>query len=106
MTIALVQKRFLKSNGQAFNYQYFRWKYLEPIFGRGLWRDVQEAQRFQHIDEEFRDILSQLRRDPRVVKLNYISGLNEIQIRLLEQLNESQRRLNRFLEVMYKDYIS
>jgi len=54
---------------------HFRWEYLEPIFGNKLIPDEKALSRFRRIDGDFKSILSEINKDPKVVSLCRISGL-------------------------------
>ncbi|VDD74961.1 unnamed protein product [Mesocestoides corti] len=76
-----------------------RWVYLEPIFGGGA--ITREASRFCRIDVDFRNLLTGIEADNRVISL--INGRRENELRdmlnnLLDQLTRCQRALNEYLE--------
>ena len=48
-----------------------KWLYLEPIFGRGAL--PHEQPRFKKVDDEFREIMFEIRKEPRVVEFAGIS---------------------------------
>jgi dynein heavy chain 2 len=73
-----------------------KWLYLEPIFGRGAL--PHEQGRFKKVDDEFRNIASEVRSDQRVVALAEISGLTEKLPALIDQLDRCQKALSDFLE--------
>ncbi|KAI6079846.1 Cytoplasmic dynein 2 heavy chain 1 [Aix galericulata] len=73
-----------------------KWVYLEPIFGRGAL--PKEQARFNRVDEDFRSVMSDIKRDNRIISLNARTGLRSILITLLDQLQRCQRSLNEFLE--------
>uniref|UniRef100_A0A8B9E7P0 Cytoplasmic dynein 2 heavy chain 1 n=1 Tax=Anser cygnoides TaxID=8845 RepID=A0A8B9E7P0_ANSCY len=73
-----------------------KWVYLEPIFGRGAL--PKEQARFSRVDEDFRSVMSDIRRDNRIISLNARTGLRNTLITLLDQLQRCQRSLNEFLE--------
>uniref|UniRef100_A0A7S0W0F2 Cytoplasmic dynein 2 heavy chain 1 n=2 Tax=Hemiselmis TaxID=77924 RepID=A0A7S0W0F2_9CRYP len=73
-----------------------KWLYLEPIFGRGAL--PHEQGRFKSVDDEFKNIMSQVRMDSRVVALADISGLNDKLPVLINQLDRCQKALSDFLE--------
>ncbi|KAJ3189734.1 Cytoplasmic dynein 2 heavy chain 1 [Gaertneriomyces sp. JEL0708] len=74
-----------------------KWVYLEPIFNRGSLPN--ELHRFKRIDNDFRSILEHIERDTRVVLVLSYSGLKEIVLTLLDQLDRCQKALNEFLEL-------
>jgi dynein heavy chain 2 len=76
-----------------------RWVYLEPIFGRGAL--PAERARFQRADAEFRSILHDVARDPRLVTLANQQSLARSLDEIADQLSRCQRALNDFLEVGY-----
>ncbi|VDM76186.1 unnamed protein product [Strongylus vulgaris] len=73
-----------------------KWIYLEPIFGRGAL--PAEASRFARVDSEFRLILSDTVRDPRLVSLCNRQSLRKSLELVIDQLNRCQKALNQFLE--------
>ncbi|XP_040400085.1 cytoplasmic dynein 2 heavy chain 1 isoform X2 [Cygnus olor] len=73
-----------------------KWVYLEPIFGRGAL--PKEQARFSRVDEDFRSVMSDIKRDNRIISLNARTGLRNTLITLLDQLQRCQRSLNEFLE--------
>ncbi|KAG7479772.1 hypothetical protein JOB18_034928 [Solea senegalensis] len=73
-----------------------RWVYLEPIFGRGAL--PREEARFKRVDEDFRSIMSDIRRDNRVVSLSSRAGIRNSLVTILDQLQRCQKSLNEFLE--------
>uniref|UniRef100_A0A8B9QWJ8 Cytoplasmic dynein 2 heavy chain 1 n=1 Tax=Anas platyrhynchos TaxID=8839 RepID=A0A8B9QWJ8_ANAPL len=73
-----------------------KWVYLEPIFGRGAL--PKEQARFNRVDEDFRSVMSDIKRDNRIISLNARTGLRSTLIALLDQLQRCQRSLNEFLE--------
>uniref|UniRef100_A0A8C3GF25 Cytoplasmic dynein 2 heavy chain 1 n=1 Tax=Cairina moschata TaxID=8855 RepID=A0A8C3GF25_CAIMO len=73
-----------------------KWVYLEPIFGRGAL--PKEQARFNRVDEDFRSVMSDIKRDNRIISLNARTGLRSTLITLLDQLQRCQRSLNEFLE--------
>ncbi|GMT29042.1 hypothetical protein PFISCL1PPCAC_20339, partial [Pristionchus fissidentatus] len=73
-----------------------KWIYLEPIFGRDALPS--EASRFARVDNEFRAILNDVSRDPRLISLCNRSGLKNTLETIVDQLNRCQRALNQFLE--------
>uniref|UniRef100_A0A1I7SEA2 Cytoplasmic dynein 2 heavy chain 1 n=1 Tax=Bursaphelenchus xylophilus TaxID=6326 RepID=A0A1I7SEA2_BURXY len=74
-----------------------KWVYLEPIFGRGAL--PAERARFQRADAEFRSILHDLARNPRLVHLANEKSLARSLDEISDQLGRCQRALNDFLEV-------
>ncbi len=79
-----------------------RWVYLEPIFGRGSGGlAVNEASRFARVDADFRQLLTGIVQDTRVV--SFVNGRrgNELRDQLAsmqDQLTRCQRALTEFLE--------
>ncbi|XP_056138994.1 cytoplasmic dynein 2 heavy chain 1 [Lampris incognitus] len=73
-----------------------RWVYLEPIFGRSAL--PREQARFKRVDEDFRSIMSDIKRDSRVVSLSSRAGIRNSLITILDQLQRCQKSLNEFLE--------
>ncbi|CAB3978327.1 cytoplasmic dynein 2 heavy chain 1-like [Paramuricea clavata] len=73
-----------------------KWVYLEPIFGRGAL--PKEQGRFRSVDNDFRSIMVDVKGDNRVLSLVARSGIRNILINLLDQLQRCQKSLNEFLE--------
>ncbi|OXB57863.1 hypothetical protein ASZ78_016437 [Callipepla squamata] len=73
-----------------------KWVYLEPIFGRGAL--PKDHARFTRVDEDFRSVLSDIRRDNRITSLNARPGIRNTLIAILDQLQRCQKSLNEFLE--------
>ncbi|XP_029458286.1 cytoplasmic dynein 2 heavy chain 1 [Rhinatrema bivittatum] len=73
-----------------------KWVYLEPIFGRGAL--PKEQARFNRVDEDFRSIMSDIKRDNRVTSLTTRVGIRSSLITILDQLQRCQKSLNEFLE--------
>ncbi|CAG6004611.1 unnamed protein product [Menidia menidia] len=73
-----------------------RWVYLEPIFGRGAL--PREEARFKRVDEDFRSIMADIKRDSRVVSLSARAGIRSSLVTILDQLQRCQKSLNEFLE--------
>jgi dynein heavy chain 2 len=73
-----------------------KWLYLEPIFTRGALPS--EQSRFDRIDEELRNILNYIRKDPRLVILSGIPGVKNSLLNILDQLDRCQKALNEYLE--------
>ncbi|XP_069495113.1 cytoplasmic dynein 2 heavy chain 1 isoform X2 [Ambystoma mexicanum] len=73
-----------------------KWVYLEPIFGRGAL--PKEQARFTRVDEDFRSIMSDIKRDNRVTALTSRAGIRHSLITILDQLQRCQKSLNEFLE--------
>ncbi|ESO93665.1 hypothetical protein LOTGIDRAFT_209197 [Lottia gigantea] len=73
-----------------------KWVYLEPIFGRGAL--PKEQGRFKRVDDDFRSIMQDVRRDTRVLSLVNQSGLRNLLSTMLDQLQRCQKSLNEFLE--------
>ncbi|CAD5207663.1 unnamed protein product [Bursaphelenchus okinawaensis] len=74
-----------------------KWVYLEPIFGRGAL--PAERARFQRADAEFRSILHDVGRNPRLIHLAGEKSLAKSLDEISDQLGRCQRALNDFLEV-------
>jgi dynein heavy chain 2 len=68
----------------------------EPIFGRGALPN--EQKRFQLIDDDFRAIMRDVKRDDRVVSMCARPGLKERLPQMADQLARCQKSLNEFLE--------
>ncbi|XP_069615312.1 cytoplasmic dynein 2 heavy chain 1 [Ranitomeya imitator] len=73
-----------------------KWVYLEPIFGRGAL--PREEARFHRVDEDFRSIMSDIKRDSRVTMLTSRVGIRNSLMTILDQLQRCQKSLNEFLE--------
>ncbi|CAL1541204.1 unnamed protein product [Lymnaea stagnalis] len=73
-----------------------KWVYLEPIFGRGAL--PKEQGRFKRVDDDFRNIMRDVNRDNRVLSLVNQSGLRNLLVTMLDQLQRCQKSLNEFLE--------
>ncbi|KAF0306076.1 Cytoplasmic dynein 2 heavy chain 1 [Amphibalanus amphitrite] len=73
-----------------------KWVYLEPIFGRGALPN--EQPRFKRINDDFRAIMGDVEKDPRVVSLCKISGLRDMLVTMMDQLSRCQKSLSEFLE--------
>lgn len=73
-----------------------KWVYLEPIFGRGAL--PQEQGRFKRVDDEYRNIMSSIAADSRVMSLCMVPGLKEQLPMMLDQLERCQKALAEFLE--------
>ncbi|XP_072467338.1 cytoplasmic dynein 2 heavy chain 1 isoform X1 [Notamacropus eugenii] len=73
-----------------------KWVYLEPIFGRGAL--PKEQSRFNRVDEDFRSIMTDIRKDSRVTSLTTRAGIRNALITILDQLQRCQKSLNEFLE--------
>ncbi|XP_075448514.1 cytoplasmic dynein 2 heavy chain 1 isoform X2 [Ascaphus truei] len=73
-----------------------KWVYLEPIFGRGAL--PKEQARFNRVDEDFRSIMADIKRDNRVTLLTTRAGIRSSLITILDQLQRCQKSLNEFLE--------
>ncbi|CAH8846367.1 unnamed protein product [Trichobilharzia szidati] len=76
-----------------------KWIYLEPIMSRGALH--KESARYAQIDTEFRQLMSSIKADNRVVSLvNGMKGtaLKENLNNLQDQLARCQRALNEYLE--------
>ncbi|KAM8977653.1 cytoplasmic dynein 2 heavy chain 1 [Pelodytes ibericus] len=73
-----------------------KWVYLEPIFGRGAL--PREQARFNRVDEDFRTIMNDIKKDDRVSLLTSRAGIRNSLITILDQLQRCQKSLNEFLE--------
>ncbi|KAL3878520.1 hypothetical protein ACJMK2_030860 [Sinanodonta woodiana] len=73
-----------------------KWVYLEPIFGRGAL--PKEQSRFKRVDDDYRQIMIDVRRDNRVLSLVNKAGLRNLLVTMLDQLQRCQKSLNEFLE--------
>ncbi|KAH3831149.1 hypothetical protein DPMN_104411, partial [Dreissena polymorpha] len=73
-----------------------KWVYLEPIFGRGAL--PKEQGRFKRVDDDYRAIMKDVRRDNRVLSLVNKTGLRNQLTTMLDQLQRCQKSLNEFLE--------
>ncbi|XP_037092634.1 cytoplasmic dynein 2 heavy chain 1-like [Pollicipes pollicipes] len=73
-----------------------KWVYLEPIFGRGAL--PKEQSRFKRVNDDFRSIMGDVAKDPRVVSLCKIAGLRETLNTMMDQLGRCQKSLSEFLE--------
>ncbi|XP_038617598.1 cytoplasmic dynein 2 heavy chain 1 [Tachyglossus aculeatus] len=81
---------------QNLNHIQRKWVYLEPIFGRGAL--PKEQARFNRVDEDFRSIMADIKRDNRVTSLTTQAGMRNALITILDQLQRCQKSLNEFLE--------
>ncbi|CAF4638011.1 unnamed protein product [Rotaria sp. Silwood1] len=70
--------------------------YLEPIFGRGAL--PKEQGRFRGVDKEFREIMSEISSNPRLVIFAQRKDLSNILKSMLDQLGRCQKALNELLE--------
>ncbi|XP_019385809.1 PREDICTED: cytoplasmic dynein 2 heavy chain 1 [Crocodylus porosus] len=73
-----------------------KWVYLEPIFGRGAL--PKEQARFNRVDEDFRSIMLDIKRDNRITSLSTRAGIRNTLMTILDQLQRCQKSLNEFLE--------
>ena len=73
-----------------------KWVYLEPVFGRGALPS--EQGRFRRIDDEFRNIMQNLSKEPTVVTLALIPNVTDALEMLIDQLDRCQKALNSYLE--------
>ncbi|XP_071126281.1 cytoplasmic dynein 2 heavy chain 1-like isoform X2 [Mytilus edulis] len=73
-----------------------KWVYLEPIFGRGAL--PKEQGRFKRVDDDFRNIMMDVRRDNRVLSIVNKAGLRNLLTTMVDQLQRCQKSLNEFLE--------
>ncbi|XP_040316731.1 cytoplasmic dynein 2 heavy chain 1 [Herpailurus yagouaroundi] len=81
---------------QNLNHIQRKWVYLEPIFGRGAL--PKEQTRFSRVDEDFRSIMSDIKKDNRVTTLTTHAGIRNSLLTILDQLQRCQKSLNEFLE--------
>ena len=73
--------------------------YLEPVFGRGALPS--EQGRFKRVEDDFRDVMSKLEADPKVIGLAdaaVFPNLKEKLVGMVDQLERCQRALSDFLE--------
>ena len=61
-----------------------KWVYLEPIFLRGALPS--EQGRFKRLDDDYRSIMLNIQRDPKVVSLCGVPGIKDTLETLLDQL--------------------
>jgi dynein heavy chain 2 len=73
-----------------------RWLYLSPIFSRGAL--PQEQPRFRRIDEDFRQVMSEVESDSLVMSMANRSGLADRLVVTIDQLERCQKALSDFLE--------
>ncbi len=88
--------------------------YLEPIFGRGkscsrsknfilylffVGALPKEQGRFRGVDKEFRDIMTEISSNPRLVIFAQRKDLSNMLKSMLDQLGRCQKALNELLEV-------
>jgi dynein heavy chain 2 len=73
-----------------------KWVYLEPIFGRGAM--PREKERFDKINNQYRQIMKNVGQAKKVNYLCTVRGLKDQFINLLDQLERCQKALNNFLE--------
>ncbi|KAF4008811.1 hypothetical protein G4228_000485 [Cervus hanglu yarkandensis] len=81
---------------QNLNHIQRKWVYLEPIFGRGAL--PKEQTRFNRVDEDFRSIMLDIKKDNRVTTLTTHAGIRNSLLTILDQLQRCQKSLNEFLE--------
>ncbi|XP_077915202.1 cytoplasmic dynein 2 heavy chain 1 isoform X5 [Halichoerus grypus] len=81
---------------QSLNHIQRKWVYLEPIFGRGAL--PKEQTRFNRVDEDFRSIMADIKKDNRVTTLTTHAGIRNSLLTILDQLQRCQKSLNEFLE--------
>nr|KAF6324413.1 dynein cytoplasmic 2 heavy chain 1 [Myotis myotis] len=81
---------------QNLNHIQRKWVYLEPIFGRGAL--PKEQARFNRVDEDFRSIMTDIKKDNRVTTLTTHAGIRNCLLKILDQLQRCQKSLNEFLE--------
>ncbi|XP_034521541.1 LOW QUALITY PROTEIN: cytoplasmic dynein 2 heavy chain 1 [Ailuropoda melanoleuca] len=81
---------------QNLNHIQRKWVYLEPIFGRGAL--PKEQMRFNRVDEDFRSIMADIKKDSRVTTLTTHAGIRNSLLTILDQLQRCQKSLNEFLE--------
>ncbi|CAF4509108.1 unnamed protein product, partial [Rotaria sp. Silwood2] len=70
--------------------------YLEPIFGRGAL--PKEQHRFREVDKDFREIMSDIASNPRLVVVAQRKDLSNLLKTMLDQLGRCQKALNELLE--------
>jgi dynein heavy chain 2 len=75
-----------------------KWVYLEPIFGRGAL--PKEQSRFKGVDRDFRDIMTEIVKDTRIVSLTSTKDISNKLKNMVDQLQRCQKALNEFLEVV------
>lgn len=75
-----------------------KWVYLEPIFGRGAL--PKEQSRFKGVDRDFRDIMTEIVKDTRIVSLISTKDISNKLKNMVDQLQRCQKALNEFLEVV------
>lgn len=80
-------------------YIFFRWIYLEPIFGTE--NPLSEGAAFKQINKDFRYIMKEIASDPRVLSLVKIHGITNIIDSLENQLNRCQSTLTAFINVCF-----
>ncbi|EGD76743.1 dynein heavy chain isotype 1B [Salpingoeca rosetta] len=73
-----------------------KWIYLEPIFGRGAL--PKEQGRFRSVDSDFKQIMLDVKRDDRVMRVVGIKGFPAKLETMSDQLTRCQKSLNEFLE--------
>jgi dynein heavy chain 2 len=76
-----------------------KWVYLEPIFSRGAL--PAEESRFRRVDENFKDIMNTIVKDPKLFYLadeQYFPKLSDNLRHMLDQLERCQKALTEFLE--------
>ncbi|MXQ96699.1 hypothetical protein E5288_WYG013272 [Bos mutus] len=81
---------------QNLNHIQRKWVYLEPIFGHGAL--PKEQTRFNRVDEDFRSIMLDIKKDNRVTTLTTHAGIRNSLLTILDQLQRCQKSLNEFLE--------
>ncbi|KAK2099397.1 Cytoplasmic dynein 2 heavy chain 1 [Saguinus oedipus] len=69
---------------QNLNHIQRKWVYLEPIFGRGAL--PKEQTRFNRVDEDFRSIMTDIKKDNRVTTLTTHAGIRNSLLTILDQL--------------------
>ncbi|KAF3823514.1 hypothetical protein GH733_006982 [Mirounga leonina] len=79
---------------QSLNHIQRKWVYLEPIFGRGAL--PKEQTRFNRVDEDFRSIMADIKKDNRVTTLTTHAGIRNSLLTILDQLQRCQKSLNEF----------
>ncbi|GMH35100.1 hypothetical protein BSKO_02968 [Bryopsis sp. KO-2023] len=73
-----------------------KWVYLEPIFSKGAL--PQHQPRFSNVDEQFRQLMVQVKGDPYVARFAEIPRISENLPQVLTQLEICQKALADFLE--------
>lgn len=84
---------------QLFIYFWYRWLYLDPIFGSGALKIDKEVKlRFDRVDRDFKYILQQSL-DSKVLQFLKINNIKNLLESMLNLLATTKKSLNDFLEV-------